>query len=117
MNTPNIDAVCREAEALKHQITYLKLAHDKLTLELAKRPSWDTVDEARSREAEARTRADKLTVELAQKQESWDKAANYRDRVFELVKQCDEKSARIKTLYEEREHFKRKLAEIKRLIP
>ena len=99
MDTPHLDAALREIEKLKRENIILHAKYDQ------------------------------CYRELKQKQESWDKAANYRDevlklreedsrmrainrglgeeryrlhkRVHELVKQCDEKSKRIEDLCKE----------------
>jgi uncharacterized protein YhaN len=69
MDTPNIDAAIRDIQNLKDHITYLKLAYDR------------------------------LSAELKQKQESWDKAANYRDEVLKLRAENAELEKRINERY------------------
>lgn len=111
MNTPNIDSFFTEVAALRNNEDSLRIENEKLHKELANRPPWRVVDEHRIGIAKLDEEIVALKAELARKQESWDKAANYRDRVLELVKQCDEKSKRIDNLCEENAVLEKRINE------
>lgn len=78
MNTPNIDGLFAEVSLLRNKITHLQMTCDKVT----------------HHNALLQAKYDQYSRELKQKQESWNKAANYRDECIELRKQlADQKVA------------------------
>jgi hypothetical protein len=113
MNTPSINSFFTEVAALRNSQDSLRIENENLKKELANRPPWSVVDETCTAEYKARKKAadldqsltilqakyDQARKELAQKQESWATAAEYRDQVLELEKLCTEQDQRIDALH------------------
>ena len=90
MNTPNIDNLIFEVTSLRNSEESLRVEAMGLKRQLeAKAEALDYHKAAN----------DKLRKELAQKQESWDKAANYWDKAIKLQAENDELVRRINERY------------------